>query len=162
MFGLKYEGSNFSKNTIHDKNVIYEMHCLTVIESCIIFQLYFSLNLFTGIHLLCRDLGRISNQIFWREFCNGKPFCPRQSLFTKQCSVKNSPNLFSFQKREIDTLLGDILKHLNVDRAFENYYPQVKTMANLPVCMFSCFSTVHFIFFLSFWLFIVHLFAIYA
>ncbi|CAB3989058.1 Hypothetical predicted protein [Paramuricea clavata] len=30
-----------------------------------------------------------------------------------------------FGKREIDTLLGDILKHLNVDRAFENYYPQV-------------------------------------
>jgi hypothetical protein len=42
-------------------------------------------------------------------------------------------NILFFQKREIDTLLGDILKHLNVDRAFENYYPQVNNITQLSL-----------------------------
>lgn len=32
---------------------------------------------------------------------------------------------FSSQKREVNTVLADIIKHMTPDRAFEDAYPQV-------------------------------------
>lgn len=37
----------------------------------------------------------------------------------------NSSSLFFSQKREVNTVLADIIKHMTPDRAFEDAYPQV-------------------------------------
>lgn len=38
-----------------------------------------------------------------------------------------------FQKREINIFLGDIIKHMSPDRAYENHYSQLQTIVNKVV-----------------------------
>jgi len=40
-------------------------------------------------------------------------------------SMKFSLNVFSFKTKELNTMLGDVIKHLSPDRAFEDYYPKL-------------------------------------
>ncbi|XP_046855573.1 VPS35 endosomal protein-sorting factor-like isoform X2 [Xenia sp. Carnegie-2017] len=47
-----------------------------------------------------------------------------------------------FGKREIDTLLGDILKHLNVDRLFEKYYQQLLSILSKVLAGLHDFSVL--------------------
>lgn len=35
---------------------------------------------------------------------------------------------FAAQKREVNTVLADVIKHMTPDRAFEDAYPQVKNL----------------------------------
>lgn len=39
----------------------------------------------------------------------------------------NNSSLFFYQKREVNTILADIIKHMTPDRAFEDAYPQVSS-----------------------------------
>lgn len=32
------------------------------------------------------------------------------------------------QRRELNTILGDIIKHMTPDRAFEDFYPQLQSI----------------------------------
>ena len=36
----------------------------------------------------------------------------------------------SREKKEINTLLGDIIKHVQPDRKFENFYPQLQSIGS--------------------------------
>jgi hypothetical protein len=38
--------------------------------------------------------------------------------------------LKNFTKKEVNTLLGDIIKHVQPDRAFENFYPQLQSIVS--------------------------------
>ena len=35
-----------------------------------------------------------------------------------------------FQKREVNTTLADIIKHMTPDRAFEDFYPQLQSVVS--------------------------------
>lgn len=48
-------------------------------------------------------------------------------------SCVNSSSLFLSQKREVNTVLADIIKHMTPDRAFEDAYPQVTGSLAPPV-----------------------------
>lgn len=37
-------------------------------------------------------------------------------------------SFFATQKREVNTVLADVIKHMTPDRAFEDAYPQVKNL----------------------------------
>lgn len=37
-------------------------------------------------------------------------------------------SFFTTQKREVNTVLADVIKHMTPDRAFEDAYPQVKNL----------------------------------
>ena len=39
---------------------------------------------------------------------------------------------YSFQAREVNTLLGDVIKHMLPDRAFEEHYESVGRILNYP------------------------------
>ena len=43
------------------------------------------------------------------------------------------------QKREVNSLLGDVIKHMTPDRAFEQHYPQVRQ------CQCSCLIELFFV-----------------
>ncbi|XP_077979506.1 VPS35 endosomal protein-sorting factor-like [Glandiceps talaboti] len=45
-----------------------------------------------------------------------------------------------FSKREINTLLGDIIKHMTPDRAFEDFYPQLTSVISKVLANFHDFS----------------------
>lgn len=47
-----------------------------------------------------------------------------------------------FTKREVNTFLGDIIKHVTPDRAFENHYPQLKRVVDRILAHMHDFSTV--------------------
>lgn len=38
--------------------------------------------------------------------------------------------LTNFQKKEINTILGDIIKHVTPDRAYEDFYPQLQSVVS--------------------------------
>ena len=80
-------------------------------------------------------------------------------------AFQNESN-FSLQKKEINTFLGDIIKHMTPDRAYEEFYPQLmsvmsKVLAHqhdfsllfalvglfvcLFVCLFLCFCVCLFV-----------------
>lgn len=42
-------------------------------------------------------------------------------------------SFFAKQKREVNTVLADVIKHMTPDRAFEDAYPQVKNLF-CPIC----------------------------
>ena len=46
------------------------------------------------------------------------------------------------QKREVNNFLGDVIKHMTVDRAFENHYPQVSSTYVRMLCHQCCSYTV--------------------
>ncbi len=35
-----------------------------------------------------------------------------------------------FQKREVNTIVGDIIKHMTPDRAYEDFYPQLQSVVS--------------------------------
>ncbi|XP_070579924.1 VPS35 endosomal protein-sorting factor-like [Ptychodera flava] len=45
-----------------------------------------------------------------------------------------------FTKREINTLLGDMIKHMTPDRAFEDYYPQLQSVISKVLAHVTDFS----------------------
>ncbi|XP_062508525.1 VPS35 endosomal protein-sorting factor-like [Corticium candelabrum] len=47
-----------------------------------------------------------------------------------------------FGKREVNTLLGDIIKHMTPDRAFQDYYPQLQSVVVKVLSHMHDFSTV--------------------
>ena len=55
------------------------------------------------------------------------------SVLIHPVSVTFILRFFSQQKKEVNTILGDVIKHMTPDRAFEDYYPQVCT--NLQVML---------------------------
>lgn len=57
-------------------------------------------------------------------------------MTTTQCLIQVS-SIFPTQKREINTVLADVIKHMTPDRAFEDSYPQV---ADSPVSRPHCWG----------------------
>lgn len=50
---------------------------------------------------------------------------------TKQVRVKlmiDRPGFDNFQKKEVNKILADIIKHMTPDRAFEDYYSQLQSV----------------------------------
>lgn len=51
--------------------------------------------------------------------------------------------IFSFsQKREVNTVLSDIIKHMTPDRAFEDAYPQLQSVIRKILTYFHDFSII--------------------
>jgi hypothetical protein len=48
--------------------------------------------------------------------------------------------LKNFTKKEINTLLGDIIKHIQPDRLFENFYPQLQSIVSKILVYITDFS----------------------
>lgn len=46
------------------------------------------------------------------------------------------------QKREVNTLLDDIIKHMTPDRAFENHYPELMSIINRILTHMTDFPTL--------------------
>ena len=44
------------------------------------------------------------------------------------------------QKREVNTILNDIIKHLTPDRAFEDFYPQLQSVVSKILVHMTDFS----------------------
>lgn len=57
----------------------------------------------------------------------------------------NSSPLVCSQKREVNTILADIIKHMTPDRAFEDAYPQVSSSFahTLFILKWTCSSSLH-------------------
>ena len=52
------------------------------------------------------------------------------SLCLKQFTIKLKFLILIKQKKEINTLLGDIIRHIQPDRIFESFYSQLQSIAS--------------------------------
>ena len=48
--------------------------------------------------------------------------------------------IINFQKREVNTILGDVIKHMTPDRAYEDYYPQLQAIVTKVMAHMHDFS----------------------
>ena len=67
----------------------------------------------------------VYNSLYIPLLKNSKDF---YILFQDLICLIDSNGYHALQKRELSTILGDIIKHMTPDRAYEDFYPQLQSV----------------------------------